>query len=227
MHPAVLQLVARCFPRLALQTPIHSWWIPWTHYRRATNRVCMKTLLLQSSDGSNRRRTQHLPRSSARKQCMLSMLYLLTILPPRWHLRSVRSEALTQISRQTTIVQMMNCISGCQGAATIAIDVADEIDESDTIPTASRWRWAAAELERFDLGTSDVDWYKGEAGDDADADEEEPVLRANERSTQNLEDWGHSTRKCVNWKLNFRPVKSDDGEVNAEANNVSETKSVL
>jgi hypothetical protein len=52
-------------------------------------------------------------------------------------------------------------------------DFEDEGDESDAIPTASRSRQAATELERFDLGTSDVDGYEGEDGDDADADEEE------------------------------------------------------
>ena len=40
-----------------LQTHIHSWWIPGTHYQRATHRGCIKTLLLQSSVRSNRRRT--------------------------------------------------------------------------------------------------------------------------------------------------------------------------
>jgi len=51
-------------------------------------------------------------------------------------------------------------------------DLEDEGDESDAIPIASRRRWAATELERFDLGTSDVDSYEGEDGDDADADQE-------------------------------------------------------
>jgi len=52
-------------------------------------------------------------------------------------------------------------------------DFEDEGDKSDAIPTASRRRRAATELERFDLGTSDVDGYEGEDGDDPDADEEE------------------------------------------------------
>jgi hypothetical protein len=38
-------------------------------------------------------------------------------------------------------------------------DEGDEIDESDAIPTARRRRRAATELERSDLGTSDVDRY--------------------------------------------------------------------
>jgi hypothetical protein len=64
----------------------------------------------------------------------------------------------------------------------------DEIDESDAIPTASRRRRAATELERFDLGTSDVDGYEGDDGDDADADEEEEASQADEGLTQTLED---------------------------------------
>ena len=71
---------------------------------------------------------------------------------------------------------------GCSG------DYEDEGDECDAIPTASRRRWAATELERFDLGTSDVDGYEGDAGDDADADEEEEASQADDGSTQNVED---------------------------------------
>ena len=50
----------------------------------------------------------------------------------------------------------------------------------------ARRRWAATELERFDLGTSDVDGYEGEDGDDAD--EEEEASQADDGSTQNVED---------------------------------------
>ena len=67
-------------------------------------------------------------------------------------------------------------------------DFEDEGDESDAIPTASRRRRAATELERFDLGTSDVDGYEGEDGDDADADEEQEASQADDGSTQNVED---------------------------------------
>jgi hypothetical protein len=38
------------------------------------------------------------------------------------------------------------------------------------------------------LGLSDVDGYEGEDGDDADADEEEETSKANDGSTQNVED---------------------------------------
>jgi hypothetical protein len=67
-------------------------------------------------------------------------------------------------------------------------DFEDEGGESDAIPTASQRRRATTELERFDLGTSDVDGYEGEDGDDADADEEEEASQAEDGSTQNVED---------------------------------------
>jgi len=67
-------------------------------------------------------------------------------------------------------------------------DFEDEHDKSDAIPTASRQQQAATELERFDLGTSNVDGYEGEDGDDEDADEEEEAWQADDGSTQNVED---------------------------------------
>jgi hypothetical protein len=67
-------------------------------------------------------------------------------------------------------------------------DEGDEIDERDAIPTTSRRRRAATELERFDLGTSDVDGYEGDDGDNADADEEEDAYQADEELSQTLED---------------------------------------
>jgi len=69
----------------------------------------------------------------------------------------------------------------------------EESDESDAIPTASRRWFAATDLERFDLLTSDVDGYEGEDGNNSDADEEEEASPADAGSTQNLDDWGHST----------------------------------
>jgi hypothetical protein len=42
------------------------------------------------------------------------------------------------------------------------------------------------ELEWFDVGTSDVDRYEGEDGDDAD--EEEEASQVDDGSTQNVED---------------------------------------
>jgi hypothetical protein len=65
-------------------------------------------------------------------------------------------------------------------------DFDDEGDKYDAIPTTSRRRRAATEHERFDLGTSDVDGYAGEDGDDAV--EEEEASPANDGSTQNVED---------------------------------------
>jgi len=86
-------------------------------------------------------------------------------------------------------------------------DEGDGSDDLDAIPTASRRRRPATELERFDLGTSHVDGYKGEDGDDADADEEQAALEADDGSTHNVEKWGHSTRECEDWTVYFRPVK--------------------
>jgi len=53
------------------------------------------------------------------------------------------------------------------------------------------------EVERIDLGTSDVNRYAGDGGDDADedADEEQEATQADDGSTQTVEDWGHTTRQ--------------------------------
>ena len=69
-------------------------------------------------------------------------------------------------------------------------DESDEGDERDTIPTTSWQPWAESELERFDLGTSDVHEYEGDDCDyaDADADEEEAVWQDDDGSMQNVED---------------------------------------
>jgi hypothetical protein len=66
----------------------------------------------------------------------------------------------------------------------------DESEDRDAIPTASRRRQHATELESFFLGTSDLDVYEGEDGDDADADadEEEETSQVEDGSTQNVED---------------------------------------
>jgi len=67
-------------------------------------------------------------------------------------------------------------------------DEGDESDVCDAISGASHPRLPATELLRFDLGTSDVNRYEGEDGDDAYADEEEEGSQANDRSTKNVED---------------------------------------
>jgi hypothetical protein len=64
----------------------------------------------------------------------------------------------------------------------------DERDDREAIPTAIRRQRPLMELEKFDLGTSDVDGYEGEDGVDADADEEEEASQADDGSTQNEED---------------------------------------
>jgi hypothetical protein len=67
-------------------------------------------------------------------------------------------------------------------------DEGDGSDVRDAIRTASRRRWLATELERIDLGTSDVNRYEGEDGDDGHVDEEEAASQADDRSTQKVED---------------------------------------
>jgi len=96
---------------------------------------------------------------------------------------------------------------GTPGGSDDYVDDGDEIDESDAIPTASQRRRAATERERFDLGTSDVDRYQGDEGDNADDDEEEEASQADDESTQNLEDWGHSTRVREDRTVYLRPEK--------------------
>jgi len=64
-------------------------------------------------------------------------------------------------------------------------------------------------------------------GNDEDTDEEEATLQADDRSTQNVEDGGHSTGECEDWIVYFRPVKYDNGEANATASDVSQAKTVL
>ena len=77
-------------------------------------------------------------------------------------------------------------------------DDCDEGDKRDIIPTTSRQGWDLTELERIDLGTGNLDRYEGGNGNDADTNLEEETLLADDESTQNVEDWGHSTRV---WRL--------------------------
>jgi hypothetical protein len=79
----------------------------------------------------------------------------------------------------------------------------------------------------FDFGTGHVDGYGGKDSHDADADEEEEASQADDGSTQNMEDCGHSTRQGEDWTVYFRYVKYDNGEANAMASNVSEATTVL
>ena len=64
-------------------------------------------------------------------------------------------------------------------------DFKNEGDEILAIPTASRQRRATTEIERLDLGTSDVRGYEGADGDNVD--EEEEASQAHDGSTQNVE----------------------------------------
>ena len=95
------------------------------------------------------------------------------------------TDPIIPIDNNCTDHELHSRMSGGSG------DYQEEGDESykrDVIPTASWHRWAAIELKRFDLGTSDVDRYEGKDGDDADADEEEEASQADDRSTQGMED---------------------------------------
>jgi len=76
-----------------------------------------------------------------------------------------------------------------------SVDYEDEGDKSDqhrTIPTSSLRQWAATELERCDQGTDDVDDYEGDDGDDVVADDEEQASQADNGSTHDVQNWGHS-----------------------------------
>jgi len=106
-------------------------------------------------------------------------------------------------------------------------DEGHESNERNAISTASRQRCAVTELMRFELGTTDADGYEGKNGNDADADEEEEASQADDESTRNVEDWRYSTTECEDWTVYFRPIKSNNGEANAMATNVSEAKTEL
>jgi hypothetical protein len=75
---------------------------------------------------------------------------------------------------------------GMPGGSRDYEDAGDERDDRDAIPTLSQQQWPATELLRFDLGTSDVDGYEGEDGDDADVDaaEEEKSSQVDDGSTR-------------------------------------------
>jgi hypothetical protein len=69
-------------------------------------------------------------------------------------------------------------------------DFDDEGDKPDAIPTTRRPRRVATELERFDLGSSDVDSHDNPDGHNADADEEEATSQSDDGSMQNAEGSG-------------------------------------
>jgi len=100
-------------------------------------------------------------------------------------------------------------------------------DKGDAIPTGSQGRRPTNQHERFDLGNGDVDGYEGNDANDADADEVKEALVADDASTQNVEDWGRSSRECEDWTVYFRPAKYNNSEANATASDVFEAKTVL
>jgi len=73
---------------------------------------------------------------------------------------------------------------------------------------------------RTDVGTSDVDEYECEDSHNVDTNAEEEASQASAGSTQNVEDWGCSTRECADWTLFFRHVQYINGVANAMASDV-------
>jgi hypothetical protein len=106
-------------------------------------------------------------------------------------------------------------------------DEGDEIEMCEAHPTASWSQRAATELQSNDLGTSDVDEYEDDDGHVAEVDEKQDASQADAELTQTLEDSVYSTRECEDWTVYFRPVKEDNGEVNATASDVCDGKTVL
>jgi len=100
-------------------------------------------------------------------------------------------------------------------------------NEGDDIPTSRRRWWTLTEIQRYDLGTSDVDGYGVNDGDIEDADEMEETSQADDGSMQHFENSEYSTRVCEDWTVYFRPVQYDHGEANEMASDASEAKSTL
>jgi hypothetical protein len=75
---------------------------------------------------------------------------------------------------------------GMPGSCNDYDDEGNVIDESNAIPTASWPQWAAMKLNRFDLGTSDVNGYDGHDRNDVDADEVGEATQLNNGSMQTL-----------------------------------------
>jgi hypothetical protein len=67
-------------------------------------------------------------------------------------------------------------------------DDGDEINRCNEIPSTSRRQQAAPDLERCKLVTRYIEGYDGGSRDNADADEEDQTLQANNVLTQTLED---------------------------------------
>ena len=67
-------------------------------------------------------------------------------------------------------------------------DRGGKIEESDDIPNTSQRQQATTELEGFTLGTSDINRYQGNDGNDADVNQEDEASQADDGSTQNLAD---------------------------------------
>jgi len=75
------------------------------------------------------------------------------------------------------------------------------------VVTARDW------TRRVALGTSDVNRYEGEDGNDADVDvdEEEEASQGDDGSTQTVEDWGHGRSDL--WTSDVTKNECEDGNV--------------
>ena len=99
--------------------------------------------------------------------------------------------------------------------------------EGNAFPTASCRNRDTTKLVRFDQGTGDVNGYEGADGYNAGADELEQAPQADNGSTQNEVESGHSTKECEDWTAYFCPVKYSNHKANAMASDVSEAQTVL
>jgi len=166
--------------------------IPGTHYWRATNKGCIKTLLLQSRVISGRRRNPT-PAVVIRVEAIhVDNAILLDYLTCKVALEEPESG-----STHPNIGIDNNCAdpavhSGITGGSGEYEDDRDETVECDAIPTASQRRWPTTELERFDLGTIKVNGYQGKEGNNADADMDvvEDASQSDDRTLQHVEDGG-------------------------------------
>jgi len=117
---------------------------------------------------------------------------------------------------------MTNCISRCQGAVGITKMKVTKVPSAmpSPLPAGDYGPWL---LERFDLGTSDVDRYEGKDADNADADEEEEASHADDGSMRNIEDRGHSRfdlgSSSVDW---YEGEDGDDADEEVEASHAND-----
>jgi len=57
-------------------------------------------------------------------------------------------------------------------------------------------------------------------------DERKEAWQADDGTTQDVDEGGHSTGECEDWMVYFRPVKYDNSEANAMNSDVFKVKTV-